>query len=267
MRAVTALSPVVAPPRGPGVAPPPDPPPPRPSTSTSSRGLAAAIVVLALAIGGVAVAMVVTRSENQSARASAAPSATSEAAAPAATATPAETSTPTATDTPEATRTPHTTATPAAERTPTATRTPSPTAGARAEIQAVLVEYYDHVVNGDIAAAWPLLSPTYRTWKSTHGGYRKWLLQESFHRDRLNPRGLHVKILSIDSDVATIDVTGMHYRSNTSPNCAFHGVTWARRSGGRWLYDQGYLQSAQRKAIWQPRQTETLGYVCESDGY
>jgi hypothetical protein len=137
----------------------------------------------------------------------------------------------------------------------------------RAAIERVLTAYYDHVVASDFDAAWALLSPTYKTWKAGNGGHAKWLAQERVDRDRLTPDGLHVEIERIDGDVATVMVTGMRFRSLTSPNCAYEGVTWARRFGGRWRYDQGYLQNATRAARWRPRRTETLGYLCESDGY
>jgi hypothetical protein len=137
----------------------------------------------------------------------------------------------------------------------------------QAAIERVLTAYYQHVVASDFDAAWALLSPTYKAWKAGNGGHAKWLEQERVQRDRLDPSGLHVEIDRIDGDVATLMVTGMHFRSLTSARCAYEGVTWARRDGDRWRYDQGYLQNVTRSAKWRPRRTETLGYACESSGY
>jgi hypothetical protein len=137
----------------------------------------------------------------------------------------------------------------------------------QAAIERVLTAYYQHVVASDFDAAWQLLSPTYKAWKAGNGGHPKWLEQERVNRDRLDPSGLHVDVDRVDGDVATITVTGMRFRSLTSARCAYEGVTWARRDGSRWRYDQGYLQNATRSAKWRPRRTETLGYACESNGY
>jgi hypothetical protein len=134
-------------------------------------------------------------------------------------------------------------------------------------MEGVLTAYYQHVVASDFDAAWALLSPTYKNWKAGNGGHPKWLEQERVDRDRLDPSGLHVEVERVDDDVATIMVTGMHFRSLTQSRCAYEGVTWARRDGDRWRYDQGYLQNATRAARWRPRRTETLGYACEADGY
>jgi hypothetical protein len=137
--------------------------------------------------------------------------------------------------------------------------------GVADEIHAVIASYYGLVLAGEYRAAWSLLSPTYKAWKHANGGYSKWLSQERVHTERLDPSGMRVRLVSIDGDVATVDVTGMTFVSRSNPNCDFHGVTWARRVSGRWLYDQGYLQSAARSARWRPVREQTLGYTCESD--
>ena len=132
-------------------------------------------------------------------------------------------------------------------------------------MQAVLATYYDHVMNGDYDAAWRLLTPNYKSWKASgNGGYEQWVRQERVHRERLNPYGARLRIQSIDGSIATVMVTGMrYYRSASDPECNFRGVTWFKRVGGRWLYDQGYLQNAARSARWRPVRQQTLGYPCE----
>ncbi len=239
------------PPPPPQFQPPPPPPPPA-APSRTNVGLIAAIVALAVAVSAVAIAVVVTRSTSGAAAEGTVPEST-----PVAEATPTETPEETETATPE----------PTPEETPTPEPTPRPPSN-RAQIERILVAYYANVLEGDYDGAWRLLSPTYRSWKETEGGgYAKWETQEDVHRDRLDPSGLHVEILSIDGDVATIDVSGMSMVTRNDPNCDFNGVTWARRVGGKWRYDQGYLQNAARAAEWRPRREQTLGYVCESDGY
>ncbi|HEV7493338.1 RING finger protein [Baekduia sp.] len=233
-----------APTAGAGVAPPP----PTRSGSPGGRGLLVAVIVATLVVAGSAVALVLSRSRGSHAVANVV---TTVITATAAAAPPVTGTT--------------TVATPPRPADAGADETKSETE--QTAIERVLTAYYQHVVASDFDAAWALLSPTYTTWKAGNGGHAKWLEQERVNRDRLDPSGLHVEVDRIDGDVATISVTGMHFRSPTSSRCAYEGVTWARRDGSRWRYDQGYLQNATRAARWRPRRTETLGYTCESSGY
>jgi hypothetical protein len=135
----------------------------------------------------------------------------------------------------------------------------------RTRIERLLKRYYGDVKNGNYDAAWALLTPSYKKWKKTHGGRSKWHSQELLDYQNLDPSGMKVSIFSRDgSGVDTIYVSGMHYGSK---RCDYVGYTWVRKVGGTWLYDQGYLQDATRAATWQRRQTETLGFVCENNGY
>jgi hypothetical protein len=226
------------------MAPPPAFPPPRVpgATNRTNRPLVAAIAVLTLAIAGSAAAVVIgTGGSDSGARsASATPRPTVATSVAATSSSPAQPSA--AVDRP---------------------------ASDRERIQETLVRYYSRVGRGDLRGAWRLLSPSYKTWKASNGGYGKWAMQERVNQAHLDATGLHVTVRNIDRDgIATIFVTGMHFSSPTSAACPYEGITWARRTtSGGWLYDQGYLQSATRSAMWRSRRNETLGYACESTGY
>jgi len=137
-----------------------------------------------------------------------------------------------------------------------------------AELESVLVEYFAAVKQGDFDAAYGLLSPSYKRWKASNGGRAKWEESESLNRLYLRPGGLTVTVEEFDpaTQIATIDVRGMTYREPGEGTCAYEGITWMRRADGRWLYDQGYMQRADRRREWRPRQQETLGFAC-GDGY
>lgn len=226
----------------------------QPSRGGRSGGLIAAVLVLALVIAGSAAAVVLTSSRGAKAAVAGPGPVTSRELGDDGGQTTATTPTPEATATPVETKTPEPTVTAAPPESP------------RAAIQNVLDEYYAAVEAGDFASAWALLSPTYKDWKAREdGGFPKWRLQETGNRKHLDPEGLRVSVRDVDetTGIATINVRGMHYTSGDVVDCDFEGVTWARRtSDGRWQYDQGYMQRADRRAIWRPRNTETLGFLC-----
>ena len=138
-----------------------------------------------------------------------------------------------------------------------------------AEIETLLQRYYGAVRTGGFARAWQMLSPTYKSWKAGNGGFAKWQEQESRNRAQLRVGDLDVNVRSFDAStgVATIFVGGMRFEQRDGTTCAYEGITWARRFGGEWLYDQGYLQNAPRAAVWRPRRLETLGGGCDESGY
>ena len=133
----------------------------------------------------------------------------------------------------------------------------------------MLRRYYDAVHAGDFETAWGLLSPTYKSWKASNGGRAKWQTLEEDNQAYLDPGTLDVEIVEVDreSGVATVRVTGMTYTRPGDSPCAYEGVTWVRKSGSTWVYDQGYLQDPERAAKWRPRRAATLGYSCTPSGY
>jgi mono/diheme cytochrome c family protein len=138
------------------------------------------------------------------------------------------------------------------------------------EIRVLLRSYYGAVRSGDYQSAWALLSPSYKRWKQSNGGYAKWEKAERRNRAHLRIGGLQVDVRSFDeaSGVAEIYVEGMRLRRADGSYCAYEGITWAKRGGdGDWRYDQGYLQNPARSATWRPRSGETLGYTCDTTGY
>jgi Prokaryotic RING finger family 1 len=221
---------------GPEVAPPVGSPPPR-----RPWGLMAAIIGLAMAAGGAATAVIVVWSGGSKAPASVAqtvivrdrPTTVTQATAP-------------------------------APATHTARDKPDP-----AEIAQTVRSYYAAVVDGDYTTAWRLLTPSYKAWKRGNGGWSKWHLQEVHNHNHLVLDDVDVDVRSYDraSRVATIFVDGLTFRLPGGGTCDYQGVTWVRRVGARWLYDQGYLQTPARAATWRPRARETLGVPCETDGY
>jgi type IV secretory pathway VirB10-like protein len=214
--------------------------------------LVAAVVFLALMVGGVGAAVLLTQGEDD-------PSPSTNAAN-----TGGEPTTP-------ATPGTSTAELPAAGNgEEDTTPAPEPSGPSRAEeIEEVLTDYYAAVKSGDYDSAWELLSPSYKEWKEGEGGYAKWQTQEERNFRWLRPNDLTVDVREYDPStrIATIYVSGMTYKRPGNALCDYVGITWARRFGGRWYYDQGYVQRAERAAEWRPRATETLGYACEVDGY
>lgn len=136
-------------------------------------------------------------------------------------------------------------------------------------IAAVVGAYFRAVRAGSFDGAWDLLSPTYRTWKAAEGGgFARWQRQERRNRQRLRGRpAVEVRSYDPSSHVATIYVSGLRFKPEGRAECAYIGVTWARKVGDRWLYDQGYSQNPARRARWRPRKSETLGSTCDTSGY
>jgi len=135
----------------------------------------------------------------------------------------------------------------------------------RTAIRRVLLAHHRAVVNGDFRGAWELTSARYRAKKLREpGGYPKWARGQKLVQRYLFPGGLQVSIQSYDarSGVATISVSGMRWSAPSSSCRTFEGITWAKRDAGGWRYEPGYSISDQRRRMWQPRRTETLGWGC-----
>lgn len=252
--ATVPLPPPRPPGRPPGGSHPPPPntyPPPRPSVPSGGSGLrrtappvAIAVIVLALAIAGGAVALVVSNKEKS---ANAVP--------------------PTVTVSP-----PPPAAAPIGDGD--APPPPPPTAGVlpdvdeatmTADITQVLRSHHQAIVAGSYSTAWVLTSERYRRKKERElGSYDKWAEGQVDLGSHLDPSGLSVSIRELDrrSGVATVDVTGMGW-SKPGSNCStWAGVTWALYENGHWRYEPGYSMSDQRRAKWQSRAQETLGWGC-----
>lgn len=219
-------------------------PAPERHRSDLSKLLVAALLLLALAVGGAAVAIALSRGGD------AKPVATRAAKTVVVTQPAAKTVTQEPADGNEA------------------DVPPPASAPDAAELESVLRRYFGAVKRGDFDSAYALLSPTYKHWKASNGARPQWERQETDNMLYLSPGDLSVTVESYDpsADIATIDVRGMQYREPGKPTCPYVGITWMRRFDGRWYYDQGYMQRAERRAEWRPRQRETLGFPCQ-DGY
>jgi hypothetical protein len=133
------------------------------------------------------------------------------------------------------------------------------------DIQPVLLAHHRAIVNHDFRAAWVLTSERYRAKKLREpGGYAAWETAQASLSRYLDPSGLQVDVLDTDphSGVATIRVTGMGWSAPRSSCSAWQGVTWAKYENGHWRYEPGYSISDQRRAQWQPRRDELLGWGC-----
>jgi hypothetical protein len=133
------------------------------------------------------------------------------------------------------------------------------------DIQSVLLAHHRAIVNHDFRAAWVLTSQRYRAKKLREpGGYDAWETAQASLSRYLDPSGLQVDVADTDphSGVATIRVTGMGWSAPGSSCSSWQGVTWAKYENGHWRYEPGYSISDQRRAQWQPRRDELLGWGC-----
>lgn len=278
--ATSAASPAAATPPPPpptatyATAPPPPPPPSYAAPTApggsgpgrSNTALILAVLVLALAVAGGAAALVLS-SDKRTPSAKANPSA----------------ATVTQVVTPDTTTEAPTTTEPdlGDETTPTTEREPDTETTADTgstgvlpdesddqmadDIASVLLSHHEAIVRHDFRSAWVLTSQRYRAKKLREpGGYGAWETAQSSLSRYLDPSGLHVAVLDTNdqSGVATIRVTGMGWSAPRSSCSSWEGVTWAKYEGGHWRYEPGYSISDQRRAMWQPRRDELLGWGC-----
>jgi len=134
------------------------------------------------------------------------------------------------------------------------------------DIEAVLLQHHEAIVHGNFRAAWNLTSVQYRHEKEGEpGGYGKWVTHQRSLQPYLVPNGLKVAIVSWEeqSQVATVRVSGMRWTAPGSPCKYWQGITWMHYENGSWYYEPGYSVSPQRRAEWEPRQSELLGSGCD----
>jgi hypothetical protein len=132
-------------------------------------------------------------------------------------------------------------------------------------IQSVLLQAHEDIVGGNFRGAWELTSSRYRHEKEGEpGGYGTWLEHQKTLQHYLVPHGLKVSIVSWEErpEVATVKVTGMRWTAPNSPCKYWQGITWMHFENGSWYYEPGYSVSPQRRAEWEPRQSELLGSGC-----
>jgi len=132
-------------------------------------------------------------------------------------------------------------------------------------IQSVLLQTHEDIVGGNFRGAWELTSSRYRHEKEDEpGGYGTWLEHQKTLQHYLVPHGLKVSIVSWEErpEVATVKVTGMKWTAPNSPCKYWQGITWMHFENGSWYYEPGYSISPQRRAEWEPRQSELLGSGC-----
>jgi hypothetical protein len=132
-------------------------------------------------------------------------------------------------------------------------------------IQSVLLQSHEDIVGGNFRGAWELTSSRYRHQKEDEpGGYGTWVEHQKTLQHYLVPQGLKVSIVSWEElpEVATVKVTGMRWTAPNSPCKYWQGITWMHFENGSWYYEPGYSISPQRRAEWEPRQSELLGSGC-----
>ncbi|HEX8103661.1 MAG TPA: RING finger protein [Solirubrobacteraceae bacterium] len=247
------------PPPPPGWHPPPQPPPQPPARRgfDTTKLLIAGLLLLALAVGGAGAAVALSGGGDDAAPAAQRTVVVTEQAEEAAA---------------EATPTPAATAQASADDNDTDTETgddvddASPSAAE--DLQPVIEAYLAAIQQGDYDTAWDLLSPSYKAWKADNGGRAGWERHESDNEAWLAPDDVAVTLLEYDPGpkIATIRITGPTYDKPGEPACSYEGVTWMRKFGDRWLYDQGYMQRPERRAEWRPQRESTFGYAC-TNGY
>jgi hypothetical protein len=237
-----------APPSGGPPYPPPGGPAPR-GSSWGGPALVAAVLVLALAVAGGAVALVVSSNKED---------------APTTSATIEDTSASDAADSADSgvgavddSGTPSTTA--GNDVLP-----PDDEATMALDIQDVLYDHHQAIVDGDYSTAWDLTSSRYQSKKLREDGYDAWQTAQESLTPYLEPSGLQVEIAELDSrsGVATIVVTGMGWTNPSSGCSTWSGTTWAHYDGSSWRYEPGYSMTPARRAEWEPRRDELLGWGC-----
>ncbi|HEV7493336.1 RING finger protein [Baekduia sp.] len=233
------------------------PPPPDSGRGRSSTALILAVLVLALAVAGGATALVV--SSGNSTGAATSPATVTQVVAQA----------PVGTDSPAGTTT-------GEEEPPDGTTVDEPPSSNGAlpeedeaqmasDIQSVLLAHHEAIVRQDFRAAWVLTSERYRAKKLREpGGYGAWETAQASLSRYLDPSGLQVSVTSTDSrsGVATIRVSGMGWGAPRSSCSSWEGITWAKYENDHWRYEPGYSISDQRRAQWQPRREQLLGWGC-----
>jgi len=248
------------------VVPPPPPPPPAPSAPVaqtpvatpaappqrgggSSRGgpaLVAAVLVLALAVAGGAVALVVSSNKEDAPAASSDPT-EQDVGDSASAATVDDSGTPSDFDDGDVL--------PADDE-----------ATMGLDIQEVLYDHHQAIVDGDYSTAWDLTSSRYQEKKLREDGYDAWQTAQETLTPYLDPSSLHVEIDELDrqTGVATIAVTGMGWSDPSSACSTWSGTTWAHydSDSATWRYEPGYSMTPARRAEWEPRSDELLGWGC-----
>jgi hypothetical protein len=134
----------------------------------------------------------------------------------------------------------------------------------RRQIRTMLRDWHEDVVDGDMSAAWDLLTARKRAQSLQKYGYAGWERNQASLRRYLDPSGLDVTVLDVDpaTRVATVDVTGMSW-SKPGARCGeWSGITWVRWEQGGWHYDPGYSTTPEREREWKPRFSELLGGSC-----
>lgn len=129
----------------------------------------------------------------------------------------------------------------------------------------MLLQHHQDVVAGDFHGAWNLTSPRYQQEKLRDvGGYNTWVSHQQTLQSYLQPNGMQVSIVSWDpkSQVATVRVNGMRWTAPRATCQYWQGITWVANVNGSWYYEPGYSISPQRRAQWEPRQSELLGGGC-----
>lgn len=131
------------------------------------------------------------------------------------------------------------------------------------EAQALLLEYHEDVLRGDLQAAWGLLSSRKRQQDLREDGYAKWAKSQATLASYLIPAGLSVRVDDLEGEgVARVLLTGMRWTDPDASCSEWSGLTWVKFEGGRWTYDPGYSTTPERERAWKPRYDELLGAAC-----
>jgi hypothetical protein len=134
----------------------------------------------------------------------------------------------------------------------------------RAKGAGVLRRFHQHLVDGDLNAAWKMLTQRKRAQYLREDGYDGWAANQRTLGSYLDPSGARVAIEDIEerSGVVTVRVSGMSWSMPGSPCPEWGGITWVRYRRGEWRYEPGYSTTLGRRTEWEPRRTETLGWNC-----
>lgn len=131
------------------------------------------------------------------------------------------------------------------------------------QIRAVLLDYHEAIVRGEMQRAWRELTSRKRRQALREQGYRKWAEAQASLAPYLEPAGLRARIVALEGDgVARVDVSGMGWYEPGASCAEWSGLTWVRYERGAWYYDPGYSTTPARERVWKPRYMKLMGTTC-----
>lgn len=132
------------------------------------------------------------------------------------------------------------------------------------QIRQTFATYYQNIIDGDLDAAFNLLSERKQNAALREDGIDAWKEAQAALSSFLDPSELKVTLEYADptTGVARVRLDGMTYSNPSSPCSTWAGITWVKYEQGGFRYDPGYSTTPQRARDWKHRYSELLGTGC-----